>query len=105
MSKQSKLKEEKRQKRFEKRREEGKAYVYEKNPFDKNSENKKEVRKYWKERNARARKNVDHRLPLAKETSRMRKLQNLEAARKEEARKAEMLKTIQNEVMSDALRD
>lgn len=104
MSKQSKLKEEKRQKRFEKRREEGKAYVYEKNPFDKNSENKKEVRKYWKERNARARKNVDHRLPLAKETSRMRKLQNLENARKEEARKAEMLKAIHEEVMVDALR-
>lgn len=74
-----KLKQERNEKRiehFKLRREEGKAYEYKPNPFDRNSEDRKERRKYWKEHNRRAVKNVDHKLPLQKFTSLMRRTQN-----------------------------
>ena len=82
----------KREERFEKRREEGKAYEYKPNPYNKDSENKIERRKYWKEKRKRSRKNVDHRLPLQKMTSIMRKVQN-----ELDKQKAE-LKLIQKEI-------
>ena len=63
---------EKRIEKFRKRREEGKAYEYKPNPFDK----KEERKKYWRERKRRASKNIDRRLPLQKWTSWMRLLQN-----------------------------
>lgn len=57
---------------FRKRREEGKAYEYKPNPYDKETEKKK----YWEERRKRAEKNVDRRLPLQKFESEMRLLKN-----------------------------
>lgn len=77
----------KREERFRQRREEGKAYEYKPNPYDKNSKDKKERRKYWKEHRRRSRKNVDRRLPLQKFTSIMRKCQNKLDRQKAEERK------------------
>lgn len=61
---------EKRMAKFAKRREEGKAYEYKPNPYEKGSRN-------WTiEAEERALKNVDRRLPIAKLDSLNRKLNN-----------------------------
>ncbi len=61
---------EKRMARFAKRKEEGKTYTYEPNPYEKDS------KAYLKEAYDRSLKNVDHRLPLAKMTSLIRKVED-----------------------------
>lgn len=71
---------------FAKRREEGKAYEYKPNPFDKDSKNRREKKRYWNERRRRAEKHVDHRDAISKWKSIMRKVQN-EVDAEEEARK------------------
>lgn len=106
------LKAERNEKRlayFAKRREEGKAYEYKPNPYDKDSKKRNEKRRYWNEHRVRAEKNVDHRDPVSKWRSIMRKLQNevnaeeearkkaLEEKRKTFVRKPHKKKTIQEE--------
>lgn len=66
----NKQREEKRQLKFQKKREEGKEYNYAPNPYEKGT------RKYFKERRKRAEKNTDHRLPISRWTSTMAKLEN-----------------------------
>ena len=58
--------------RFAQRREDGKAYEYKPNPYD--PENQK--RQYYEEERNRAAKNVDHRDPVSRWRSIMRKLSN-----------------------------
>lgn len=73
---------------FMKRREEGKAYEYQPNPFDPDG-SRREKKKYYAERRARAEKNVDRRDSVSKWRSIMRKTQNIVDA-EEEARKKAM---------------
>lgn len=60
----------KRMEKFAKRKEEGKCYEYKPNPF------KKDSKEYIAEANARARKNIDHKLPMSRFDSVMRKVDN-----------------------------
>lgn len=71
----------KREERFAKRREEGKAYTYEPNFF------KEGTREYWKEKYKREAKNVDHRTEYQRIKSLTSKLNN-EIRAKEAERKA-----------------
>lgn len=75
--------------RFAKRREDGKAYEYKPNPYDKDSKNRKEKKKYWNEYRRRAEKNVDHKNPVSRWKSIMRKVQN-EVDAEEERKKREL---------------
>lgn len=74
-----------RETRMKARREAGKSYEYKKNPYAEGSE------EYIKEQNARAAKNVNHRLPTARWTSIMRKVDNdlMKAAAEDSKRKRE----------------
>ena len=60
---------------FAKRREEGKAYEWKPNPYDKNG-SRRERKRWYAESRARAAKNVDHRDDVSKWKSIMRKVQN-----------------------------
>ena len=60
---------------FAKRREEGKAYEYKPNPYDPEG-SRKERKRYFAERKRRAEKNVDHRDPVSKWRSIMRRACN-----------------------------
>lgn len=73
-------KHEKRMTRFEKRREEGKAYKYQPNPF------KKGTYEYRLEEKRRSEKNVNHKTPLQTMASIMKKLDN-QLAKERMARK------------------
>lgn len=59
-----------RETRMAARREAGKTYKYKANPYPKDSE------EYIKEANERASKNANHRLPAARWTSIMKKVDN-----------------------------
>lgn len=95
--------------RFEKRREDGKTYEYKPNPYDKDSKNNGEKRRYRLEKAERAMKNVDHRDSVSKWRSILRKVENavneeeearkkaLEEKRKTFVRKPHKKKTIQEE--------
>lgn len=74
-----------RETRMKARREVGKSYKYKKNPYTEGSE------EYIKEQNTRATKNVNHRLPTARWTSIMRKVDNdlMKAAAEDSKRKRE----------------
>lgn len=74
-----------RETRMKARREAGKSYEYKKNPYTEGSE------EYIKEQNTRAAKNVNHRLPTARWTSIMRKVDNelMKAAAEDSKRKRE----------------
>ena len=73
-------KHEKRMARFAKRREEGKAYEYNPNPFTKGT------KEYIQEERQRAEKNVSHKTPLQTMASIMKKLDN-QLAKERMARK------------------
>lgn len=64
-------KHEKRMQKFAKRREEGKNYTYQKNPYEKGSE------EYIREQNARSHKNISHKTDIELWDSIMRKVQNI----------------------------
>ena len=70
--------------KFAKRREDGKAYEYKPNPFDP----QKQPRQYFEEERNRRGKNVDHRDPVSRWKSFMRKLDNELAAEEARAKKA-----------------
>ena len=74
-----------RETRMKVRREAGKSYKYKKNPYTEGSE------EYIKEQNARAAKNINHRLPTARWTSILRKVDNelMKAAAEDSKRKRE----------------
>lgn len=74
-----------RETRIKARREAGKSYKYKKNPYTEGSE------EYIKEQNVRATKNINHRLPTARWTSIMRKVDNdlMKAAAEDSKRKRE----------------
>ncbi len=71
--------------RMKARREAGKSYQYKKNPYAEGSE------EYIKEQNVRAAKNINHRLPTARWTSIMKKVDNelLKAAAEDSRKKRE----------------
>lgn len=75
---------EKRIEKFAKRREDGKAYVYEPNPYDP----ERQKRQYAEEANARAAKNGDRRDCVSRWRSVMQKLNNEIAAEELAAKKA-----------------
>ena len=76
----------KRMERFAKRKENGKSYQYKPNPF------KKDSKEYIAEANARARKNTNHKLPISKFDSIMRKVDNYLLELRNEEKKLKELK-------------
>lgn len=98
-----KKREEKRQERFKLRREEGKAYEYEPNPYDQHSKSRAERRKFYAERRRRAEKNASKRLPLAHETSMMRKLQNMLDKEKKERKLFKTTRRVMQKLEEDAV--
>ena len=74
-----------RETRMKARREAGKSYKYKKNPYTEGSE------EYIKEQNTRAAKNINHRLPTARWTSILRKVNNelMKTAAEDSKRKRE----------------
>lgn len=61
---------EKRAAKFAARREAGKTYSYEPNPFEEGTDD------WYDEQYRRSKKNISHKLPIQKDDSRARKLQN-----------------------------
>ena len=72
----NKAKEERRQAKFAKKRDEGRAYEYKPNPYDKNSKDYSEWSNYYDLAEYRSYKNVDRKTPVARLTSIMKKLDN-----------------------------
>lgn len=80
-----------REERMSRRREAGKGYTYKPNPYPKNS------REYIEEKAMRAFKNVSHKLPTAKMTSIMAKLENFLAKEESKIKKKHDTKTAVSE--------
>lgn len=77
-----------REEKMNRRREAGKGYTYNPNPYPKNS------REYIEEKTMRSAKNVSHKLPTAKMTSIMAKLKNFLAEEETKIKKKHDVKNL-----------